>query len=448
MIIRNANIITCDNEKRILSDASLVIGVDGKITSIYEKNSKDLENTGNEEVIDAHKQFLMPASICAHTHFYGAFSRGMYIPGEAPDAFPAILEKLWWKLDKSLDNKANYYSALVCIIDAIKHGTTTLIDHHASPNSINGSLDVLARAVEESGVRASLCYEVTDRDGNAKAKQGLDENLRFINELANHPSEHLSALFGLHASLTLSEETLEKARAMCPPETGFHIHTAEHVVDEYDSLRKSGKRVIDRLDSFGILGEKTLVAHGVHIDAKEIGLLSKAGTWLSHQPRSNMNNAVGLPQVESMLNAGVRVCLGNDGFSNSMWQEWDAAYLAHKLINNDPRRMPADLIYQMAIVNNRELVKKLFGGLETGIIKHGAMADLILVDYKPFTDLNSNNLPWHIVFGFRESMVTTTIVNGKILMKDRVLTTLDEEAITKEAKAISSRVWKTYHASV
>ena len=448
MIIRNANIITCDNEKRILSDASLVIGVDGKITSIYEKNSKDLENTGNEEVIDAHKQFLMPASICAHTHFYGAFSRGMYIPGEAPDAFPAILEKLWWKLDKSLDNKANYYSALVCIIDAIKHGTTTLIDHHASPNSINGSLDVLARAVEESGVRASLCYEVTDRDGNAKAKQGLDENLRFINELANHPSEHLSALFGLHASLTLSEETLEKARAMCPPETGFHIHTAEHVVDEYDSLRKSGKRVIDRLDSFGILGEKTLVAHGVHIDAKEIGLLSKAGTWLSHQPRSNMNNAVGLPQVESMLNAGVRVCLGNDGFSNSMWQEWNAAYLAHKLINNDPRRMPADLIYQMAIVNNRELVKKLFGGLETGIIKPGAKADLILVDYKPFTDLNSNNLPWHIVFGFRESMVTTTIVNGKILMKDRVLTTLDEEAITKEDKAISSRVWKTYHASV
>jgi cytosine/adenosine deaminase-related metal-dependent hydrolase len=160
-----------------------------------------------------------------------------------------------------------------------------------------------------------------------------------------------------------------------------------------------------------------------------------------------MNNAVGLPQVESMLNAGVRVCLGNDGFSNSMWQEWDAAYLAHKLINNDPRRMPADLIYQMAIVNNRELVKKLFGGLETGIIKHGAMADLILMDYKPFTDLNSNNLPWHIVFGFRESMVTTTIVNGKILMKDRVLTTLDEEAITKEAKAISSGVWKTYHAS-
>ena len=447
MIIKNANVITCDNEKRIFPDASVVIGTDGKIQAIIEKNSEKLDFAGHSEVIDAHNQYLMPASICTHTHFYGAFSRGMYIPGEAPDAFPVILEKLWWKLDKSLDEKANYYSALVCIIDAIKHGTTTLIDHHASPNSISGSLDVLAKAIKESGIRASLCYEVTDRDGKDKAQQGLEENLRFIKELENYPDEHLSSLFGLHASLTLSDETLKKARDLCPPTTGFHIHTAEHVVDEYDSLKKSGKRVIERLDSFGILGEKTIVAHGVHIDAKEIGLLAKSGTWLSHQPRSNMNNAVGLPPVESMMNAGVRVCLGNDGFSNSMWQEWNAAYLAHKLINFDPRRMPADLIYQMAVINNRELIKTQFNGLETGIIKPGAAADLILVDYQPFTDLNSDNLPWHIVFGFRESMITSTIVNGKVLMKDRVLTILDEEAITREAKTISSYVWKTYHAS-
>jgi len=175
--------------------------------------------------------------------------------------------------------------------------------------------------------------------------------------------------------------------------------------------------------------------------------LAQSNTWLSHQPRSNMNNAVGLPPVESMLNAGVRVCLGNDGFSNSMWQEWNAAYLAHKLINADPRRMPADLIYQKAIVNNRELVKKQFNGLETGIIETGAAADLILVDYKPFTEMNSENLPWHIVFGFRESMVTTTIVNGKILMRDGKINIVDEEAIINEAKDISSHVWKTYHKS-
>ena len=278
-----------------------------------------------------------------------------------------------------------------------------------------------------------------------KHNKGFEENLRFIQELKSHPDEQLSALFGLHASLTLSDETLKNARDLCPQDIGFHIHAAEHVVDEYDSLRKSGKRVIQRLKDFGILGDKTIVAHGVHIDSKEISLLAESGTWLSHQPRSNMNNAVGLPPVESMMNAGVRVCLGNDGFSNSMWQDWNAAYLAHKLINNDPRRMPADLIYQIAIVNNRELIKKQFNNLETGIIEPGAAADLILVDYKPFTDMNSDNLPWHIVFGFRESMVTSTIVNGKFLMRDRNLTDLDEEAITKEAKDISSFVWKKYH---
>ncbi len=447
MIIRNANVITCDDQKRIIPNASVVIGDDGKIKSIIENKSVDSIMADNHEVIDAHNQYLMPASICAHTHFYGAFSRGMYIPGDAPDAFPAILEKLWWRLDKSLNEKANYYSALVCIIDAIKHGTTTLIDHHASPNSINGSLSVIARAIKESGIRASLCYEVTDRDGIEKTQQGLEENLRFIDEVRSYPTEQLSALFGLHASLTLSDATLKKARGLCPPHIGFHIHAAEHSVDEFDSLRKSGKRVIQRLNDFEVLGNKTIVAHGVHIDAKEIGLLADSGTWLSHQPRSNMNNAVGLPPIESMINAGVRVCLGNDGFSNSMWQEWNAAYLAHKLINNDPRRMTADLIYQMAIINNRELIKAQFNDLDTGIIKPGAAADLLMVDYKPFTDLNSDNLPWHIVFGFRESMVTSTIVNGKFLMKNRILTTLDEDIITKEAMEISSYVWKIYHES-
>ena len=243
----------------------------------------------------------------------------------------------------------------------------------------------------------------------------------------------------------MDDSTLEKARKECPVGSGFHIHAAEHVVDEYDSIKRSGLRVVERLNQFGILGPKSLVAHGVHIDAHEIALLAETGTWLSHQPRSNMNNAVGLPNVESMLNMGVKVCLGNDGFSNSSWEEWKAAYFAHKLLNLDPRRMQADKIYQMAVVNNRELIKAQFNGLETGEIKAGAAADLILVDYKPFTDMTIDNFPWHIIFGFQDGMVTTTISNGKILMRDRKITVLDEEAVIKEAKQISTAVWKKYH---
>ena len=447
MIVKNAHIITHDDKNRFLPDAALVIDGQGDITAIVSDDAELEKYKEESDILDAGGQYLLPASICAHTHFYGAFARGMYIPGEAPDAFPAILEKLWWRLDKSLDEQANYYSALVCIIDAIKHGTTTLVDHHASPNSIQGSLDIIAKAVMESGIRVSLCYEVTDRDGDERAQMGLEENVRFIERTRKEKelAGKLSATFGLHASLTLSDATLERAKKMCPADTGFHIHAAEHVVDEYDSLQKIGKRVVERLDQLGILGPQTVVGHGVHIDANEIFLLRESGTWVTHQPRSNMNNAVGLPNVESMMNAGVRVCLGNDGFSNSMWQEWAAAYLGHKVINLDPRRMPANLIYEMAVVNNRELVKTLFSGLEIGCIKPGAKADLILVDYKPYTEMNSDNFPWHVVFGFRESAITSTIVNGKVLMKDRKVLCLDEDAIHQEALEISKSVWKTYH---
>lgn len=447
MLIKNAKIITFNEKNTILQNSALLINPDGSIQSILEKYDPESDQFSNEEIIDAKNQYVMPSSICAHTHFYGAFSRGMYIPGKAPDAFPAILEKLWWKLDKSLDEEANYYSALVCLIDAIRHGTTVLIDHHASPNFIPGSLDILSKAINESGVRASLCYEVTDRDGEEKAEEGLAENIRFIQAISNTSKDFISAQFGLHASLTLSDKTLKKAREMCPENIGFHIHAAEHVIDEYDSIQKSGKRVVERLDNFGILGPSTIVAHGVHFDAKEIFTLEKTGTWLTHQPRSNMNNAVGLPDIESMLNVGVKVCLGNDGFSNAMWQEWKAAYLAHKLINGDPRRMPANLIYDMAVVNNRKLAHQLFDGLQVGIIAEGAKADLIFIDYLPFTDLNADNFPWHIVFGFRDSMVTSTMVNGKFIMKDRQLGTLDEEVITKEAFKVSKKVWEKYHQS-
>ena len=447
MFIKNAKIITFDDQERILEDGGVIINDNGEIINIGSTN--ELENTPSPgEVIDAKGQLLMPGNICAHTHFYGAYSRGMYIPGDAPNAFPEILEKLWWKLDKSLDEEATYYSSLVCLIDAVKQGATTLFDHHASPNYIKNSLDTISDAVLESGIRASLCYEVTDRDGLDKAKEGIDENIRFIEKITeDDKNKMLSASFGLHASLTLSENTLIKARKKCPGNIGFHIHAAEHIVDEYDSIKNSGMRVVERLDKYGVLGPKSIIAHGVHIDVNEVNLIANSGTWLTHQPRSNMNNAVGLPNVESMLNAGVKFCLGNDGFSNSMWAEWKAAYLAHKLYNADPRRMPAYIIQEMAIVNNRALVESLFGGLKIGKIAKGYIADLILVDYQPFTELNKNNLPWHIVFGFRDGMVTTTIVNGKVIMQNRKLTLLDEENIKKEALKVSTSVWEKYHNS-
>lgn len=445
MIISNTKIITWEKENRILDGLGVLIQGQKIVKIAADSDLK--KNYPDEIVLDAGGQILMPGLICAHTHFYGAFSRGLAIPGSAPAEFIEILKKLWWPLDQSLDLVDVKICALSCMIDAIKHGTTLLFDHHASPNAIEGSLEVISQAFDKTGLRGVVCYEVTDRGGRDKAIEGIKENTRMIaniNKGMNNDGR-LAAMFGMHASLTLSDETLDACRNSVDEGTGFHIHAAEHQIDEFDSMEKSGLRVIDRLKKHQLLGSKTIVAHGVHIDMREAELLAESKTWLSHQPRSNMNNAVGLGNVESMLRAGVNVCLGNDGFSNAMWDEWRTCYLAHKLNQRDPRVMNGNIVTQMGIYNNSELAQVYFG-TESGIgtIKEGAQADLILVDYDPITEMTAGNLPWHILFGFRDSMVTMTMVAGNVLMKDRKILVLDEKEVMNVARERARIVWKRY----
>jgi cytosine/adenosine deaminase-related metal-dependent hydrolase len=255
----------------------------------------------------------------------------------------------------------------------------------------------------------------------------------------------IGASFGLHASLTLSDATLEACVLAAEGlDTGFHIHVAEHEADEEDSLRKTGQRVVNRLNRLGVLGPKTIVAHAVHVNAEERALLRDTGTWVSHQPRSNMNNGVGASAFDAMHDEGIKLVLGNDGFSNNMWADWKEAYLLHKVTNRDPRRAPGDVIAQIATQNNARLTELFFPNLNIGQLTPGSAADVILVDYRPFTLLTAGNLPWHIIFGFEASMVTTTIVAGKILMQDRRLLTLDERTVAAEARAYAPKVWERY----
>jgi len=439
MLITNANLITWGQPNQILEQHALYYEGD-RIVELGPEATLRAKYT-QTDILDAREQYVMPGNICAHTHFYGAFARGMAIPGAPPKDFPDILERLWWKLDKALTLDDVRHSALVCLIDAVKHGTTTLIDHHASPNAIDGSLDVIAEAVTQAGLRAALCYEVTDRDGPEKARAGIAENMRFIKKCAGQDGA-LAATFGLHASLSLSDETLAACRAA--HSGGFHVHIAEHEADEYDSLQRSGMRVVDRLQHFGLLNPQTIAAHCVHIDQREAELLKEAGSWVTHQPRSNMNNAVGAAAVEGLLRLGIKVCLGNDGFSNAMWEEWKAAYLYHKAATRDPRRMGGYTVTEMAITNNAALAGGFFPTAPLGVLAPGAYADLIFVEYHPITPLTAGNLPWHILFGFEPSMVTTTIASGKVLMKDRRLLFLDEAAITARSRELAQQVWQRF----
>ncbi|MFN8488552.1 MAG: putative aminohydrolase SsnA [Caldilineaceae bacterium] len=448
MLIHNATVITFDEGNRIITDGA--VRIDGATLQAVGPSADLLAQYPADERWDAHGMVLMPGQICAHTHFYGAFARGMYIPGPPAKDFPEILEKLWWRLDKALDLAGVQSSAEVCLVDALRNGTTTLIDHHASQRAIDGSLDVIAEAVEKSGLRAALCYEVTDRDGPAAAKAGIRENVRFMQRIDQARSQtphsplatHLSATFGLHASLTLSDETL----AACAAESGrFHIHVAEHPVDEYDSLQKSGKRTVERLHAFGITGAQSIMAHCIHIDAWEMAILKETGTFVSHQPRSNMNNAVGAAEIVPMLRGGVNLCLGNDGFSNDMFTEMKVADLLQKVAHSDPRYLGADKVLQMAVQNNRKL-SSIFFDKPIGIIAPGAYADVILLDYYPTTPLKPENLPWHILFGVSGGHVHSTIVHGQVLMRNRELLTMDEVAITARSRAVAAQTWERYWA--
>ncbi|HUF39107.1 MAG TPA: putative aminohydrolase SsnA [Anaerolineales bacterium] len=443
MLIQNATIITLEPENRILSDQTVLIE-DGRIASIGPQKGVSTW-FDDDDRIDAGGRLVLPGNICAHTHFYGAFARGMAIPGPAPRDFPEILQRLWWPLDKALDPESIRLSALVMLVDAIRNGTTTLIDHHASPNAIPGSLDAIADVVDAAGLRAVLCYEVTDRDGEGKARAGIEENLRAL-EKYGRPTDggRVAATFGLHAGMTLSEATLAACREVVPEGTGFHIHVAEHEADEYDSLNRTGERVVDRLSRHGLLGPETIVAHAVHVDAAEIALLAETETWVTHQPRSNMNNGVGAAPVESLLRAGVRVCLGTDGFPHAMWEEARFAYMLQKLAHRDPRRMPGDRVFEMLTRNNADLAGRFFPGAALGVITEGAHADLIFVDYHPHTPLSPGNLPWQVIFGFHERMVTTTICAGRLLMHERELLTLDEAAIASAAREAAPEVWARY----
>jgi putative selenium metabolism protein SsnA len=444
MIVTNGIIVTWEEPNRILNDHAILIE-DGIISAI-EPQQELLDTNPEQDYLDAGGQYIFPGNICAHTHFYGAFARGMAIPGSPPKDFPEILNKLWWPLDKSLTHEDIHTSALVMLVDAIRNGTTTLIDHHASPNAVQGSLDVITEAIDESGLRGVLCYEVTDRDGVDKSKAGIEENVRFIERVnrENIAGGRVGATFGLHASLTLSEATLDACRQAAPAETGFHIHVAEHEADEYDSIAKSGMRVVDRLHQHQILGPRSIVAHAIHVDAREVDLLAQSGTWVTHQPRSNMNNGVGVSEVESMMRAGVGVCLGTDGFPHEMWEEWKMTYLLQKIWHRDPRRMSAVDVAIMAVYNNASLANQFLSGPPIGVIRPGASADLIFVDYHPHTPVTVDNLPWHIVFGIQERMVTTTIVDGRVLMQDRLMLSLDEEAITAHARELAPGVWERY----
>lgn len=391
--------------------------------------------------LDAAGQVVMPGLINAHTHCYSSLARGLTKTKPARD-FNGVLRNLWWRLDSALTTADCHYSALVALIDSIRHGTTTIIDHHASPNAIAGSLDAVASAVKATGLRACLCYEVSDRDGPRAALDGLAENVHFIRQCQTGDGTHLQALFGLHASFTLSDSTLRKAASLGHElQTGFHIHVAEAAADQAATRRTSGWRVVERLEKFGILGERSIAAHGVHVSPREIDRLAAAGTAVVHNPQSNLNNAVGIADVIALRRHGVLLGLGTDAMTANLLEELRVALWAQ----HHRRQLPAvgfcevtDALFRA----NAEVAGRIFGR-RFGAIQPGCVGDLAIFDYDPPTPLDDQSALGHVVFGLSQAVVDTTIVGGRILMANRRLRLdLDEARVHARARELAKHLWQ------
>jgi putative selenium metabolism protein SsnA len=437
LLIKNGIIVTLEEPNRVLTGHALLIE-DGLIKSILpQKSFKDVR----AQVIDAHGKVVMPGFINTHMHFYSSFARGL-TKTEPSGSFPEILRNLWWRLDRQLSLDDCYYSTLVAGLEAIRHGTTTIFDHHSSPHAIKGSLGRISKAIRELGLRACLCYEVSDRDGEKAARKGIEENLRFIEECQRRDQNQLKALFGLHASFTLEETTLrrcvESARKF---HAGFHIHCAEDVADQNATETRFGKRVVSRLHDHGVLGSQTICAHGVHLDDSEWDLLAQTRTAVVHNPQSNMNNAVGTMNLLKAVQKNVLVGLGTDAMTCNMREELRSAIWAQRLSRRDPGAAFTEAV-ELLIKNNQRIAGRHFHNV--GQLKEGWAADLILIDYFPPTVMNESNFYGHLVFGLSQAIVDTVIVGGRILLRNKKLLFLDEGKMTRRSQKLASALWERF----
>jgi putative selenium metabolism protein SsnA len=329
------------------------------------------------------------------------------------------------------------------MIDCIKNGATTIFDHHASPGCVPGSLFRIADAARDLGLRTCLCYEVSDRDDEAIAEQGIEENAAYIRDCQQSGDSLRRALFGLHASFTLNDDLLRRSAAMAKElGVGCHIHTAEALSDLTDCQRRYGKRVVERLSDFGVLGPQSIAGHCVHIDEQEMDLLQQQQALVVHNPESNMGNAVGCAPVLAMLQRGVRVGLGTDGYTGDMLESLKVANLLHKHQQQDAAVAWAEP-HEMLFGRNAEFASACFDAT-LGQLVPGALADVIVVDYDPPTPLTAENLNAHILFGCSGRAVRTTVVNGRVLMQNRRLLVADAAEIAAKSRLQAAQLWQRF----
>lgn len=437
LVIGNGKLFTRNDEMPFVENGA--VAIEGtKIAAVGETEAIK-KQYGNAEFIDAKGGVIMPAFINTHEHIYSAMARGLSIKGYNPKGFLDILDGQWWTIDRHLTLEQTKYSAVETLLSCIRNGVTTVFDHHASFGQIGGSLFTIADVAKELGVRACLCYEISDRDGMDKARESVMENAEFIRYALKDDTDMIAGMMGMHAQFTISDATMELAAANKPDEVGYHIHVAEGIEDLHDCLKKYGKRIVDRLMDFNILGEKTLLGHCIYINPHEMDLIKDTNTMVVHNPESNMGNACGCPPTMELVHRGILTGLGTDGYTHDMIESYKVANVLHKHHLCDANAAWGE-VPKMLFENNAAIANRYFK-TPLGVLKEGAAGDVIVVDYNPPTQLDASNINGHILFGMTGRDVVTTVANGRVLMKDREIKVIDVEEAMAKCREESAKLW-------
>ncbi|MCX6277756.1 MAG: amidohydrolase family protein [Bacteroidetes bacterium] len=375
----------------------------------------------NSKIIDCTGKFITKSIANGHHHVYSALACGMPAPAKNPENFPEILQYIWWNLDKALDLETIRASALVTAMACAKNGVTFVIDHHASPNAVGGSLETIAQAFDEVGVGHLLCYEISDRDGMEIAQKGLDETAHYLSRR--------EGLVGLHASFTVGNETLKMAVQLATQtNSGIHIHVAEDITDQENCLKNHGNRVVERLNAAGVMQfPKTILAHCLHLNDQERKLVEDSPAWVVENMESNLNNSVGFFNSRGL---GRNIMLGSDGMHSDMLRSAKAAFFAGHNFDS---------------IDYAETYRR-FRNVHQYLNSSGFAGDgennLVVFDYDSPTPLNTSNFYGHFLFGIESRHITHVISQGRLICEKGRILTVDEDEILKISRKLAKRLWE------
>ena len=423
-----------DQRRRVVEDAGVAV-VDGKIVAVGPLQDVS-KGFGADEVVDARGCVVMPGLICSHTHLYGIALRGSALNIQPPSDFLQILQRVWWPADEALTNDDAYATALAAGIESLTNGTTCYADTYSAPNAIEGSLDQIARASNEVGLRGLISFEATERRSVEEGTRGLRESMRFIQK---KDKGRTMGMISLHASFTVSDDLIsrgvEASRRRRVPLT---IHVSEGPNDGYHNMERYGKRSVERLQERGLLSPRAVLAHCVHLNEREIELIARSSASVAHNPMSNMLNAVGVASLMEMVDHGVNVGLGNDGYVFDMFENMRAGFLLQRVARRNPNRPTPQEVVEMCTVN----AARAYGLSSLGSIEVGKRADIIVVRPTFTATPYSGSVYGYIVNGLRGPDVRDAIVDGQVVMRNRRLLTLDVRQAEVRVLRAMGRLWQ------